>query len=350
LNALAAAKKVIVENTEGAASQTYDSFVQTGMSTSAGLHQVEAARFMRDLARKEHSTQLAQLAIRMRSAARGGNDPFSKIKGMIQDMIEKLEKEGEEAAQKKAFCDKELAETNQKKADKTNKIAKLTASIGQMTSRSATLKEQVAELQKGLLALAKAQAAMDKIRAEEKAEYETNSAEMQQGLKGIKVALKVLNEYYGESDKAHSAAQGAGEGIIGMLEVVESDFTKGLAEMQATEEDAANTYEKQSQENEIEKSTKEQDVKYKNKESAQLDQDVSESSSDLNSEQEELDATLQYLSKIEGQCVEKAESFADRKARYEAEIAGCKEALRILETETAQSLLQRVSLRGVHRH
>merc|ERR1740138_1278091 len=111
-----------------------------------------------------------------------------------------------------------------------------------MTAKSAKLKEEVATLQKELAALAKTQAEMDKLRAEEKAAFDTNSAEMKKGVEGVKLALKVLNEYYAKDGKAHGSADGAGEGIIGLLEVVESDFTKGLAEMTAAEESAAAEY------------------------------------------------------------------------------------------------------------
>merc|ERR1719238_2662498 len=112
-----------------------------------------------------------------------------------------------------------------------------------MTAKSAKLKEEVATLQKELAALAKAQAEMDKLRAEEKAVFETNSAEMKKGVEGVKLALKVLREYYAKDGKSHGAAEGAGSGIIGLLEVCESDFSKGLAEMIATEETAVAEYE-----------------------------------------------------------------------------------------------------------
>merc|ERR1711924_40349 len=76
-----------------------------------------------------------------------------------------------------------------------------------------------------------------------KASFDKNSAEMKKGLEGVKLALKVLNEYYAKEGKSHSSADGAGSGIIGLLEVCESDFSKGLAEMIATEETAVNEYE-----------------------------------------------------------------------------------------------------------
>ena len=50
---------------------------------------------------------------------------------------------------------------------------------------------------------------MDKIRGEEDA-FDQNSAEMEKGLRGIKMALKVLNDYYTKANEAHSSSGGAG--------------------------------------------------------------------------------------------------------------------------------------------
>jgi len=105
LHALATAKKVIVEATAGAASQSY-SFVQTRMSSSSDLAKFEALRFVRDLAQKQKSPMLAQLAQRMAVAG-----PFDKVKGLISSMIEKLLEEAQADATEKAYCDKEMAET-----------------------------------------------------------------------------------------------------------------------------------------------------------------------------------------------------------------------------------------------
>merc|ERR1719436_489919 len=122
--------------------------------------------------------------------------------------------------------------------------------------------------------------------------------------------------------------------------------------MTADEETAASVYDQQSKENEIQKATKEQDVKYKTKESTDLDKSVAETSADRAAVQRELDAVLDYLKSVEEQCIAKAETFEARQARFQAELAGLKEALRVLESETA--LVQRsataVRLRGPHRH
>merc|ERR1719469_1343713 len=129
------------------------------------------------------------------------------------------------------------------------------------------------------------------MRSEEHAAFVSNKADMELGLEGVKAALKVLTEYYA-SDKDHAAAVGAGEGIIGLLEVVESDFSKDFAEITSTEESAVVSYEQTSKYSDIEKTTKTQEVAYKTKESKNLDVSAAELSSDRATVQTELDATL----------------------------------------------------------
>merc|ERR1712151_1241790 len=107
-----------------------------------------------------------------------------------------------------------------------------------------------------------------------------NKADIEQGLEGIKIALRVLNDYYAKDDKAHASADGAGHGIIGLIEVVQADFEKALAEFTSVEETSAADYDKQTKANEIERTTKEQGVKYKNKEATDLDASISDASSD----------------------------------------------------------------------
>jgi uncharacterized coiled-coil DUF342 family protein len=352
LNALATAKKIIKESTGGAAGQSYGlnqlSFLQ--VASGADLAKLEAVRFVRDLARKSKAPALAQLASRMESAMRlgaaAGDDPFAKVKGLITDMIATLEQEAEEDATQKAYCDKEMSETTAKKDELTNESDKLSTKIAQDKAASAKLKEEVATLQKELADMAKAKADADKLRAEEKATYEKNSAEMEMGIEGVKKALSVLKEYYAK-DSSHGSAEGAGSGIIGLLEVAESDFTKGLTEMTATEETAAADYEAYCKEDEIATATKQKDVEYKTKEAAGLDKAVTELSTDLAAVTDELTAVIEALDKLKEMCVAKAEPYAEKKARREAEIAGLKEALQILEGEAA--LLQKAvkhTLRG----
>jgi hypothetical protein len=350
LTALKTATKIISDMTAGATSQSYD-FLQTSLTSGADLAKFEALRFVRDLAKKQKSAALAQLASRMavviRAGGRSGEDPFGKVKDLIKNMIEKLLKDAEADATEKAFCDKEMAETETKKADKEAAVEKLSSQIDSMVAKSAQLKEQVGELQKELAATAKAQAEMDSIRADEKAAYDKNSAEMEQGVKGVQMALKVLRDYYAK-DSAHGSSGGAGGSIIGLLEVSEADFSKGLAEMNAAESTAASEYKTTTQENKITKATKDQSVKYKTKEFKGLDKATAESTADRATVQDELDAVNEYYGGLKERCIAKPESYADRVQRREAEIAGLKEALSILKGQAV--LLQRSTLRGTQKH
>merc|ERR1719287_402782 len=284
-------------------------------------------------------------AMRLGSAA--GEDPFAKVKSLITDMIATLEKDAEKDATQKAYCDKSMAEATAKNDDLTAENDSLSTKINQAKSSSTKLKEEVATLQSELAGMASAKAEADKLRAEEKAAYDKNSAEMKMGIEGVKKALSVLKEYYAKADKSHGAAEGAGSGIIGLLEVAESDFTKGLTEMTAEEETAAADYEAYSKEDEIATVTKQKDVEYKTKEAAGLDKAVTELSTDLAAVTDELTAVVEALDKLKEMCVAKAEPYAEKKARREAEIAGLKKALQILEGEAA--LLQKAvkhTLRG----
>merc|ERR1712039_806316 len=214
-----------------------------------------------------------------------------------------------------------------------------------------------------LAALARTQAEMDRIRSETHADYEAAKADLQLGLSGVRKAVSTLKDYYGgaasmmqeSADPAafmqrmrqpaapelHSKAGGAGGSIIDILEVVESDFATNLAKEEAEEADAQSEYEKLSQENAVTKTIKDQDVKYSTQEAKSQDATVAEYSADRETASAELTAVLDYYGKIKDRCIAKPETYAERKRRREAEIAGLKEALSILEDETA--LIQRKS-------
>merc|ERR1719409_1696007 len=133
----------------------------------------KAVRIVKELARSDGSVALAQLADRIQNAVRfageaqSGADPFAKVKGMIQEMLEKLLKEAGEEAAKKAYCDKEMSETKKKKESGETAIEDLTTKIDKAVAQIATLKEEVTELSRELAALVKSQAEMDNLRQKE---------------------------------------------------------------------------------------------------------------------------------------------------------------------------------------
>merc|ERR1740138_801150 len=364
LKTIATAKKILLGSTTGAVEQTY-SFLQTSMrgsqlKTQADLANAEVVTAVRKLAQVHHSAALAQLASKISAVLRfgrgaGESDPFTKVKGLIQDMIMKLEAEAQAAATEKAWCDEQMAKTETKKSELDEDIAKLTSKIDVASARSTSLKEEVKILQGELAALAKLQAEMDKIRSETHADYVKAKAELEEGLAGVRKALDMLRSYYGGAAAAamlqdgkafgafmqqpeppviHSKATGAGDSIIGILEVVESDFAKNLAAEETEESDAADEYEKTTQENAVTKTMKIQDVKYKTQEFMSLDKAIAELSSDRDSASAELSAVMEYYGQVKERCIAKPDTYEERQAKRQAEIEGLKQALNILDTET----------------
>merc|ERR1719161_2457748 len=342
------------------------------LRTSADLKNFEVVSAVKRLAAKHNSAELAQLASRIAAAIRygaaGGDDPFAKVKGLIEEMIAKLMKEAEAEASHKAYCDEEMAKTKAKKEELQADIEKLTSKIDVASARSADLKEDVKELQKELAELAEMQAEMDKVREDGNAAYKIAKDDLEKGLEGIGGALSVLRDFYQKEEALlqqagglgafmqqpakptkHEKASGAGGGIISMLEVIESDFSKNLAQVEEEEATAQEEYDKQTQENKVTKTVKEQDVKYKTKEFTGLDKEVAELKGDLDGANTELDAVMEYDEKIKDECIAKPEPYEERKRRREAEIAGLKEALSILEGQ-AFFLQRRTSLRSISSH
>merc|ERR1719453_256718 len=209
-------------------------------------------------------------------------------------MISKLEAEAKSEATEKAYCDEEMAKTEAKKSELDSVISRLTSKIDLAAAKSAGLKEDVETLQAELAALARQQAEMDSIRAEEKAAFDTAKAELELGISGVQKALGVLKDYYQGSaafvqnsnnfnafmqqpaaPEKHTKASGAGGSIIDILEVVESDFAKNLATEETEEADSLATYEE---------TTK-----------------------------TELSAVLDYYGKIKERCIAKPETYEERK-------------------------------------
>jgi len=361
LKVIATAKKILEEATAGAVAQSY-SFLQ--IKSRADLKNNEVVAAVKKLAKEHNSVKLAQLASKLSTVITyGGKGVFDKVFGLINDMIAKLEKEAEEDANEKAYCDEELAKTEAKKSELDDDIDALTAKIDQATSQSANLKEEVAEAQESLAAISKEQVEMDTMRREQNADYKQAKGDLEAGIAGVEKALAVLRDYYGGASASmiqqddwsmiqqpakpasHAKSGGAGGSIIDILELCESDFSKDLAGEESAESDAQESYDKQTQENKITKTMKEQDVKYKTQEFKSLDTEITELSSDKGTASKELAAVMEYYGKIKDRCIAKPETYEERTARRTAEIAGLKQAQQILDEQTAFSQVRKRGLK-----
>jgi len=302
---------------------------------------------------------LVQLSERVRSEMLFGNDPFAKVKGMIQEMMEKLIQEAQEEAEKKAFCDKEMSESEAKRDDKQDEVDDLNTKIDKSTARIAKLQENVVTLEEELAQIQGEQKTATEMREKEKAAFTAAKADFEQGLGGVQMALEVLRDYYAQKDDAAesmmqldsanignemSLAQSGTStkgpsGIIGMLEVAEADFTKMLSEGQTAEDQLQKEYDTMTEDNKITTAKKRAEVTHQIKSIKETGAYLEETKEDLGTSQTELDAILEYYEKLRPQCVAKPEPYEERKKRREKEIAGLKQALAILESESAPAFL-----------
>jgi len=344
IKALDAAKKVIQEKTGGSASRAY-SFSQTSDDSATYKHVVSA---LRTLARDNGDDMpLSLLASAVSSAAAQSDDPFAKVKQLIESMIGRLQDQAKAEGGHKAYCDKEVAAATFKKEDHDDNIETFDNKIRKADSLIAHLKEDISSLAQEIAATSKSQQEMEQNRVAEHQEYLSAKKDYEDGVEGIQMAIKVLREYYGGSSEflqqpavgTHSKSEGGGGGIIAVLEVAESDFSKNLAEVEADERESQEVFERQTNRNKQLIKMKKTDEKYKNRELKETEATLSELKQDRDGEQTELDAVLEYMSKLNKMCTNKPDSYEERKARREQEIEGLKNALQILEGE-AMALVQ----------
>merc|ERR1719247_532368 len=228
LQALADAKKVISEMTGGAEARAYGLIQQTSSAKSSSDAGEQIVSMLQSLGKKNGDVAMAQLAMRVRAAVSmqtgSGADPFAKVKGMISEMIDKLVAQAAEEASHKAFCDKEMGESQAKIEDHTTTIDKFTTRKDKAVATIEKLKESISTLQSELASIAKQQAEMDQMRADQKAAFAEAKKDFEEGIEGLTMALQILRDYYAEKEESfvqqpetsvHSKASGAATGIIG---------------------------------------------------------------------------------------------------------------------------------------
>jgi len=359
----------LLEETTGAAAKSRYSFLQEAslgamkLSSTNDLVHLEVITLVKRMAKTHHSAALAQLASRIQAVAQygsiSGEDIFAKVKGLIKDLIAKLEQEATDAATEKAYCDEQLTETAAKESDLEDSLKKVKAELDRKSAKFADTKDDIVELQGDLAKIAKDQAKLDKIREDEHAAYVQEKGDLEKGLEGVRKALGMLRDYYSEDtsesaseptsdgsptffqrqpevpDTAHKKQGGAASGIMEILEMTESDFAAGLAKTQTQESDSQTEYDEATKENEVERETLETEVKFKTKEYKQLDKTISQLTSDRDSLMTEQAAVFEFSAKLKDRCIAEPETYAEIKRRRDAEITGLKEALEILKTEAA---------------
>jgi len=330
--------------------------------------QFEVVNALRNLAQAQHSAVLTQLAGRvsaaMTIASRTGNDfsadPFKKVKGMVAEMITKLEKEIGSAGAHKAYCDKSIAESKESKAKQQLVMDKQTGQLDKAKAKATSLQEDTTKLEEELATLTKEQGAATKLRAEEAATFKASKADLTDGLAGVKKAIKVLSAYYSQSAAAlvqrphfgHSSKKeaGAGGSAVSILEICHSDMQKELSNIEMAESEEKSAYTQLTLDNKLNKAVKAETLKAKKVAAITLKKVMSEYNEDLDGMQTEMDAINAAAKTIKGQCdAPQPETYEEKVSRRTAEIDGLKDALKTIKAVPAllQVAPKQSSLRGV---
>jgi len=304
--------------------------------------QQKTAFYLQEQAKHLNSRVLSALAVRVTE------DPFGKVKKMIKDLIVRLMEEANEEAEHKGWCDTELSTNEQTRKEKTESVQMLHAEIDELKSSLAQLGEDITELSKAVAELDAGMAKATEMRQSEKAENTNTIKDASDAQTAVAQALVVLKEFYAKAAESTALVQvgapdifdapykGMGAesgGVVGMLEVIESDFARLEAETSSAEATAQKTYDEFMTDSKVDKAQKTTDSEHKTAKKQDQEQALTVKSSDLEGTQKELDAALAYYDKLKPSCVDAGVSYEDRVGRRKEEIQSLQEALKILNGE-----------------
>merc|ERR1719164_165179 len=145
----------------------------------------------------------------------------------------------------------------------------LHAEIDELTSTAAMLTEEIADLTKAVADIDGAVAKATTIRGEEKSKNAATIKDAQAAQTAVAQALAVLKDFYGKAEQATDLIQqpeifeepykGMGAengGVVGMIEVIQSDFAKVESETTLSEAEGAKEYDEMVADSAVDKAQK----------------------------------------------------------------------------------------------
>jgi len=332
---------------------------------SEGVHQ-KVRDFIAAEGSRLHSHDLALLAQKLAA------DPFAKVKKLIDSMITRLLNEANEDAQHEGFCDKEIGKSKVTRNKLSEDIDSLEAACDEGKANIMHLTEEIATLTKEVADLDASVEEATKLRTEEKATNKVTVSDAEAAQAAVSAATAVLKKFYekaslatgfiqterpimgsdewnalanpnfkGTVDKGHkegmqtfgkkyTGQQDEAGGVMAMLEVILSDFANLEADTRAAEAEAQKSYDGFMVESKRTKATKLRKIEMNTADKASAERKLAEDTKDLKGTQDELLAADRYYSKLVPQCIDQGQTFEERTASREAEIASLKQALEIL--------------------
>jgi len=322
--------------------------------------QLRAAAFLKEASERLNSHILSAIA------TQAGADPFKKVKQLIEELIKRLMSQATAEATQKGWCDKEMGTNKHTRKSKTAEVDSLTSAIEGLDSDIKTLAKNLKETNEELSELEAAVAEFTEKRNKESATNEATIKDAVAGQEALTNAIKVLEDFYAKAAKATSLSQSssgsAGKqpaipeifdgpykgmqaakgGVIGMLEVIQSDFARLESDTKSAEAAAQNEYDEFMSDSAQTKASLDEDVKHATSTKLAKEGELGVAKDNLETAQKILDAALEAWDKLKGPCANdglgETMSYAERKKRREDELEALKEALRILSGDDISAL------------
>jgi len=321
------------------------SLLQTSKTSQKKDVQDRVSSFLAQAAVRIGSKALSQIALKV------SEDPFVKVKQMIQDLVVRLMEEANQEAEHKGWCDTELKSNDLTRKQRTAEVEALTAEIDELTANINKLGQEVIDITQAITDLDTDVAKYTENRNKEAAINAETIKDTQESQTAVAQALTILKEFYSKAatatalatvgtsdqpitwDKPYTGLQGSNGNVVNFLEVIQSDFARLETETKADEAQAAKDYSKFMNDAAVNKAGMSKDVEYKTDKKATLTGTREERIQDRDGSQKELDAALAYFDKLKPACIESGVTYEDRVGRREDEIKSLQEALRILNGE-----------------
>jgi uncharacterized phage infection (PIP) family protein YhgE len=293
-------------------------------------------------------------AASVRTLASG--DHFVKVRSIIKDLMARLVADREAEASQKSQCDSMIKENVDNRDEAKGELETLASTKHQLDAESAHLAKEIATLSADVASLRKALNEATQLRTEESEENEKTISTASEGLSGVKLALSLLRDFYGSesfiqyvppnsdregltvSDRApemwksgYDGSTSDAKGIIGLLEVIESDFERTVEETTNKEAQAKLDFDAFTKETTDDISEKSESKSGKEGRVVNVDDLLVGNEAETKMQQGLLTAAQASLDDAKKMCVDSKETYEDRVAKREKEIEALKEAQRILD-------------------
>jgi len=284
-------------------------------------------------------------------------DHFTNVRALIKDLISKMKSDAKAEASTKSFCDTEMGKAVSRRdtaalniEEQNGIIAKNTALVAQKTEEIEDLSQQVAKMNQDILDA-------EELRKSEKVDNTQTVADAKAGTAAVKNALTTLKGFYSAAflqgdykppnsdrsgqtvgDRAPEVFSGeyngsgdSAKGILGILEVIQSDFERTVTETEKAEKKAAADHEKflTGIKKDIVDKSKDKVDAIKAKEGGE--QAIVQAKDDLHDADNLHESADAELTKLSPMCVDGEETYEERVQKRRDEIAALKEAMTILD-------------------